>query len=147
MTGFPGERLAKRARVICQVGKDVDFPYVVRVIERTGLDRRRLNTISREVPICRPLEPIANTEWKAAGPAADAGKLPAANHGIERLVCVSSEGPVSSKWQIRHPIRCDLMGGVKIGDATELVRAPGILDLSPISTDCAHALRVGSKVD
>src|SRR6266567_2806546 len=72
LTGFTGEGLTERARVIRKVGKDVHFTYVGRVIVRTSFYPSDLIAISREVPICRPLKSVADAEGKAARQTADA---------------------------------------------------------------------------
>src|SRR5580692_2515157 len=133
-SGFAGEIMAKRANPCRTVRIRKQVRHLIRecaaLLGHSGLCGTNLRSRAAQLPVRGPGSAVADGQGESAGPAGKAGKLPAANEGIGKAVCIPGQELSLAERQLDDEVAVQLMSRVEVRDAALLVRVPGVDDVS-----------------
>src|ERR1700694_2338770 len=107
-----------------RVGENTDG--AVGLLESTGLRPGGHPRDPLLVPVRGPEITVIHGKGKAAGPAGQAGELPAADESIGNATGVASDGLSGAERQLSNPVGIDLVGCIEVGKATPPIEVKGI---------------------
>src|SRR5262249_30893530 len=91
-------------------------------------------------PVRRPALATIHAEGESAGPAGQAGKLPAADERVQHAARATRDGAPSANRQIGNPVHVELVGKIEVGDCTSQARGKGVCQAASDKADVLVAI-------